>query len=143
MSDLLEVISISSGDTSPEDTPAVVLSSVSNAACFEHCIDANELNVWLSERPPTKCKQTKKNRDGTRKYEYCRCTCGCSYRITLIHEEDGNILFKETLLPPSHDEAVGLKRSQSICITNEVHQRIDFLVKRHLFDPNYGTKKVC
>jgi hypothetical protein len=50
-----------------------------------------------------------------------------------------------TLLPPTHDESVGLKRSASasIRITNDVHQRIDFLAKRHLFDPNYGTKKVC
>ena len=155
MSDL-EVISISSGDTSssPGDTPVVVLSSVLDAsfdspdscaspACFEHHIDANELNAWLSERPPTKCKQTKKNRDGTKKYEYRRCTCGCSYKITLIHEEDGKILFKETMLPPSHDDSVGLKRSASIRITNEVHERIDYLAKRHLFDPNYGAKKVC
>ncbi len=85
----------------------------------------------------------KRNHDGTRKYKYCRCSCGCSYKITLIHEEDGKILFKETLLPPSHDESVGLKRSASICITNEVHQQIDYLAKRHLFVPNYGAKKVC
>jgi hypothetical protein len=65
MSDL-EVISISSGDTSPSpgDTPVVVLSSVLDAsfdspdlcaspACLEHHIDVNELNAWLSERPPT------------------------------------------------------------------------------------------
>jgi hypothetical protein len=57
MSDLLEVISISSGDTSTQVTPAVILSLVSNAlfhspASFEHCIDANELNAWLSECPP-------------------------------------------------------------------------------------------
>jgi hypothetical protein len=155
MSDL-EVISISSGDTSPSlgESPVVVLSSVldtsfdppdscASSACFEHRIDANELNAWLSEHPPTKCKQTKKNHDGTRKYEYRQCSCGCSYKITLIHEEDDKILFKETLLPPSHDESVGLKRSASIRITNEVHQRIDYLAKHHLFDPNYGTKKVC
>jgi hypothetical protein len=44
--------------------------SCASPACFEHCIDVNELNAWLSERPPTKCKQMKKNHDGTRKYEY-------------------------------------------------------------------------
>jgi hypothetical protein len=110
MSDL-EVISISSGDTSPSpgDTPVVVLSSLLDASFDPH--------RWS--------------------------TCGCSYKITLIHEEDNKILFKETLLPPSHDESVGLKRSASICITNEVHQRIDYLAKHHLFDPNYGAKKVC
>jgi hypothetical protein len=81
MSDLLEVISISSGDTSTQVTPAVILSLVSNAlfhspASFEHCIDANELNAWLSECPPTKYKQTKKNWEGTQKYKYRRCSCG-------------------------------------------------------------------
>jgi hypothetical protein len=54
--------------------------------------------------------------------------------ITLIHEEDNMILCKEILVPSNHNEAVGLKKCISI--------RIYYLVKRHLFDPNYGMKKV-
>jgi hypothetical protein len=39
------------------------------------------------------------------------------------------IVFKETLVPSNHNEAVNLKMSTSIHITNEVHQRIDYLAK--------------
>jgi hypothetical protein len=53
------------------------------------------------------------------------------------------IVFKETLVPSNHYEVVDLKHSKSICITNEVHQQIDYLAKHHLFEPNYGVKKVC
>jgi hypothetical protein len=73
MSDILEVISISSGSTSTKVTPEVVLSSVSPAlfashASFEHRIHANELVDWLHAHPHTKCRQTKKNRDGSKMY---------------------------------------------------------------------------
>ncbi len=74
MSDVLEVISISSGSTSAKVTPEVVLSSVS-PALFEHRIHVNELNDWLCAHPHTKCRQTKKNQDGTKKYEYRQCSC--------------------------------------------------------------------
>jgi hypothetical protein len=144
MSDVLEVISISSRDasTTAKVTPEVLLSSVSPAlfaspASFEHCIHANELNDWLHVHPNTKCRQTKRNWDGTKKYEYHRCSCGCSYRITQIHEEVDMIVFKETLVLSNHNEAVDLKTSTSIPITNEVHQWIDYLEKHHLFDQNY------
>jgi hypothetical protein len=46
----------------------------------------NDLNDLLCAHPHTKCTKTKKNRDGTKKYEYQKCCCRCSYRITLTHE---------------------------------------------------------
>jgi hypothetical protein len=142
--DVLDVISISSGSTSAEVTPEVVMSSVSPAsfpshALFEHHIHANELNVWLRAPPHTKCRQTKKNWDGTKNYDYSQCSCGCASRITLIYEEDDMIVFKESLVPSNHDEAVDLKKSTSISIINEVHH----LEKHHHFDSNSDTKKVC
>ncbi len=61
----------------------------------------------------------------------------------MIHEEDDMIVFKETLGLSNHYETVDLKKSTFICITNEVHQQINFLTKHHLFESNYGAKKVC
>ncbi len=43
------------------------------------------------------------------------------------------ILFKESLLPASHDSSIDQK---------PVHRWLDYLAHRHLFDPNYGAKKV-
>jgi hypothetical protein len=60
MSDVLEIISISSGSVSAEVTLEVALSYAS-PALFEHCIHVNELNDWLHACPHTKCSQTKKN----------------------------------------------------------------------------------
>jgi hypothetical protein len=53
------------------------------------------------------------------------------------------IVFKETVVPLNHDEAVDFKHSKSICITDEVHLQIDYLAQHHLFEPNCDAKKVC
>jgi hypothetical protein len=100
------------------------------------------MNDLLCAHRHTKCTQTKKNKDGTEKFECQKCCCGCSHRITLTHEDD-MIMLKETVLPSNHDTAGDLQHSSSICMTDEVHQWIDYLVQPHLFEPNYGTKKVC
>ncbi len=115
--------------------------SSSPTFCTECLIHANDLNGMLSARPRTKCTQTKKNRDGSKKYEYRKCCCGGSYRITLTHEGD-MILFKESSLPASHDSSSDMKPPSSLRVTDEVHRWLDYLAHRHLFDPNYGVKKV-
>jgi hypothetical protein len=70
MSDAMEVISISSGSVSPEVKVEHVLSSSSPSLFTEHLIHMNDLNDLLCAHPNTKCRQTKKNRDGTKKYKY-------------------------------------------------------------------------
>jgi hypothetical protein len=102
----------------------------------------NDLNILLCARHHTKCTQTKKNRVCTEKYKYWKCCCGCSYRITLTHEDD-MIMFKGTVILPNHDTTGDLQHTSSIHLTDEVHQQIDCLVQGHLFEPNYGAKKVC
>jgi hypothetical protein len=158
MSDEKEVISISSGSVASQHVADVAegfyvqhehvevkvepgLSSTSPTFCPERLIHVNDLNSLLSACPHTKCTQTKKNRDGTKKYEYRKCCCGCSYRITLTHEGD-MILFKESSLPASHDSSSDQKPPTSLCMTDEVHRWLDYLAHRHLFDPNYGAMKV-
>jgi hypothetical protein len=39
------------------------------------------------------------------------------------------ILFKETVMPSNHDNAADLKHTNSIRMTDEVNQRIDYLAK--------------
>jgi hypothetical protein len=53
------------------------------------------------------------------------------------------ILFKDNIIPLTHDTSSDQERSSSVHMTDEVHQWLDYLVQRHLFDPNYGAKKVC
>jgi hypothetical protein len=72
-----------------------MLSSASPSLFVEQHIHANELNDLMRAHPHTECKQTKKDRDGTKKYKYCKCSCGCSYRNTLTHEDEDMIVFKE------------------------------------------------
>jgi hypothetical protein len=151
MSDEKEVISISSGTVASQHVVDVAegfymqhepgLSSFSPTFCPERLIHVNDLNGLLSARPRTKCTQTKKNRDSSKKYEYRKCCCGCSYKITLTHEGD-MILFKESSLPASHDSSIDQKPPTSLHMTDEVHHWLDYLAHHHLFDPNYGTKKV-
>jgi hypothetical protein len=52
------------------------------------------------------------------------------------------ILFKESSLPASHDSSSDQKPPTSLCMTDEVHRWLDYLAHRHLFDPNYGAKKI-
>jgi hypothetical protein len=51
------------------------------------------------------------------------------------------IMFKETVILSNHDTAGDLQCTSSICMTDEVHQQIDYLVQHHLFEPNYGAKE--
>jgi hypothetical protein len=152
MSDETEIISISSGSVASVHCPDVAegfyvqhedpkVKVASPTFCTERLIHVNDLNGMLSARPRTKCTQTKKNRDGTKKYEYRKCCCGCSYRITLTHEGD-MIQFKESPLPSSHDSTSDQKLPTSLRMTDEVHCWLDYLAHHHLFDPNYGAKKV-
>jgi hypothetical protein len=53
------------------------------------------------------------------------------------------IMFKGTVILPNHDTTGDLQHTSSIHLTDEVHQQIDCLVQGHLFEPNYGAKKVC
>jgi hypothetical protein len=85
MSDAIEVISISYGSVSPEVpvehvSPEVplehVLSSSSPSLFTEHLIHMNGLNDLLCACLHTKCTQTKKNRDSTKKYEYRNVVVG-------------------------------------------------------------------
>jgi hypothetical protein len=157
MSDEKKVISISSGSVASQHVDDVAegfyvqhehvevkvepgLSSSSPTFCPERLIHVNDLNGLLSAHPCTKCTQTKKNRDGTKKYEYWKCCCGCSYRITLTYEGD-MIHIKESSLPASHDSSSDQKPPTSLRMTDEVHCWLDYLAHCHLFDPNYGAKK--
>jgi hypothetical protein len=52
------------------------------------------------------------------------------------------IQFKESPLPSSNDSTSDQKLPTSLRMTDEVHRWLDYLAHRHLFDPNYGAKKV-
>jgi hypothetical protein len=73
-----DIISISSGivatevpvqHVSPEVKVEHALSSSFPSFCTKHLIHINDLNDLLYAHPHTKCTQTKKNRDGNKKYE--------------------------------------------------------------------------
>jgi hypothetical protein len=53
------------------------------------------------------------------------------------------IMFKETVILSNHDNVGDLQHTSSMPMTDEVYQQIDYLAQHHLFDPNYGMKKVC
>ena len=140
MSEVISISSTSMTSSAVDVKPSYVPSSFAKSNPVEQRIAVEHLDSWLCGKPSTKVTQTKFNIDRTKRYEYRVCFCGCSYRLTLIHQH-GFVLVKETIVPVDHDQS-NVNDSDNIRIIPEVLEHIDVLARRNLFTPNFGALKV-
>jgi len=102
------------------------------------------LHLYLENRPTTVVNQSKFSHDCKKKYSYCSCICGCSYRLVIIFsvDEPSSIESRETAIPSNHDMALSQAITCCCPIDCEVRGTIVQLLEQNWFMKNYGPKQI-
>jgi hypothetical protein len=98
---------------------------------------------YLMGRPSTILKQSKFNRDRSKKYEYRCCICGCEFWLLVIVDDSNGGIYKtrESTIPESHDPI-----SEMVPPCHRMDKQVSMLIVQMLeqnqFTKNFGPKRI-
>ena len=102
--------------------------------------DCHSMERYLKGRPNTILKQSKFNRDRSKKYEYCCCICGCEFRLLVIVDDSNGGIYetRETTIPESHDPI-----SEMVPCHHRMDKQVSMLIVQIFqFTKNFGPKRI-
>jgi hypothetical protein len=98
---------------------------------------------YLMGRPSTILKQSKLNRDRSKKYEYRCCICGCEFRLLVnVDDSNGGIYeTRESTIPESHYPISGMVPRHHR-MDKQVSLLIVQMLEQNQFTKNFGPKRI-